>query len=96
MPLIRYRTIPKEMLQGELASQNLPLPVTTLQPGRLESLGEFWQALGGKPKAALNYMVTLAIDAASEKPVEIVTEKVLKFGCKWALRQRKPDHENVD
>jgi hypothetical protein len=77
--LIRYRTLPKEMLQGELASQDLPLPVTTLQPGRLQSLGEFWQALGGKPKAALNYSVTLAIDALAEQPVDLVTEKVLKF-----------------
>jgi hypothetical protein len=77
--LIRYRTIPKEMLHGELTSQHLPLPVTTLQPGRLQSLGEFWQALGGKPKAALNYTVTLAIDTADEKPVDLVTEKVLKF-----------------
>jgi hypothetical protein len=89
--LIRYRTIPNEMLQGELASQNLPLPVTTLQPGRLQSLGEFWQALGGKPKAALNYMVTLAMDASAEKPVDLVTEKVLKFRMQMGSGAAAPE-----
>ena len=50
--LLRHRTLPRNVLKGSLAGQLLPLPVTTLQPGRLQSLGEFWQALGGKPKAA--------------------------------------------
>lgn len=59
--LLRYPTIPKEYLQGSLDDQELPLPTTTLQPGRLQSLGEFWQALGGKPKAAFDYTVTIAI-----------------------------------
>jgi hypothetical protein len=77
--LLRYRTIPEEVLQGSLVDQDLPLPVSTLQPGRLQSLGEFWQALGGKPKAALNYTVTVAIDAAQPEVVGLVTEKVLEF-----------------
>jgi hypothetical protein len=77
--LLRFRTIPKEALQGDLLSQDLPLPVTTLQPGRLQSLGEFWQALGGKPKAALNCTVTLAVDVSKPETIGVVTEKVLKF-----------------
>jgi hypothetical protein len=77
--LLRYRTLPEEVLQGSLLDQDLPLPVSTLQPGRLQSLGEFWQALGGKPKAALNYTVTLAVDAAQPEVVGLVTEKVLEF-----------------
>jgi hypothetical protein len=77
--LLRYRTIPGEVLQGSLMDQDLPLPVSTLQPGRLQSLGEFWQALGGKPKAALNYTVTLAVDAVRPEVVGLVTEKVLEF-----------------
>jgi hypothetical protein len=77
--LLRYRTLPNDTLQGELVSQDLPLPVTTLQPGRLQSLGEFWQALGGKPKAALNYTVTLAVDVSEPEAVGLVTEKILKL-----------------
>jgi hypothetical protein len=51
-----------------------------LQPGLLQSLGEFWQSLGGKPKAALHYTVTVGVDV--HKPVEAgppVVDKMLKF-----------------
>jgi hypothetical protein len=37
------------------------------------------EALGGKPKAALNYTVTFAVDVAKPEIVDLVTEKVLKF-----------------
>jgi Pvc16 N-terminal domain len=77
--LLRYRTIPAAVLQGVLVGQELPLPVSSLQPGHLQSLGEFWQALGGKPKAALNYQVTLAIDVATPDEVPLVTDKVIKI-----------------
>ncbi len=79
LALLRYRTIPEDALQGSLVSQTLPLPVTTLQPGRLQSLGEFWQALGGKPKAALNYTVTFSVEVSKPETVGLVTEKILKF-----------------
>jgi hypothetical protein len=78
--LLRHPTIPAQVLQGSLEGQEPPLPAITLQPGRLQSLGEFWQALGGKPKAALNYTVTMGVEV--HKPVEIgppVVDKMLKF-----------------
>jgi hypothetical protein len=77
--LLRHRTIPEDVLHGSLRDQALPLPVSTLQPGRLQSLGEFWQALGGKPKAALNYTVTMAVDVGKPETVKLVTEKVIKM-----------------
>jgi hypothetical protein len=64
------------VLQGTLAGQAPPLPAAVLQPGRLQSMGEFWQALGGKPKAALNYTVTIGVQP--HKVIEIgppVTDK---------------------
>lgn len=73
--LLRYPTLPQEVLQGELKSQELPLPTTTLQPGRLQSLGEFWQALGGKPKAALNFQVTIALAPFEAATVPVVLDK---------------------
>ena len=76
--LLRHRTIPEDVLQGVLAVQEPPLPTSTLQPGRLQSLGEFWQALGGKPKAALNYSVTASVEVFAPETVRLVTEKVLK------------------
>lgn len=74
--LLRHPTIPAEILQGSLQGQLPPLPAITLQPGRLQSLGEFWQALGGKPKAALNHTVTIGVEV--HKPVDAgppVTDK---------------------
>ena len=44
--LLRHSTLPEAVLQGSLAGQEPPLPTSILHPGRLQSLGEFWQALG--------------------------------------------------
>jgi len=66
--LLRYPTIPDGFLQGVLSGQDPPLPTTSLQPGRLPDVPAFWQALGGKPKAALSYTVT--VSAVVEPPVE--------------------------
>jgi hypothetical protein len=74
--LLRHPILPDAILQGELKGQDPSLPVAVLQPGRLQSLGEFWQALGGKPKAALNYTVTIGVEAG--EPIEMgppVTDK---------------------
>jgi len=79
MVLLQHSTIPQQVLQGHLKDQHPPLPAVTLQPGRLQSLGEFWQALGGKPKAALNYTVTIGAEVYQPVEAEMVTEKVLKF-----------------
>lgn len=78
--LLRYPVLPAEVLQGVLKGQESPLPASVLQPGLLQSVGEFWQALGGKPKAALHLTVTIGVEAAP--PVEAgppVTDKLLKF-----------------
>jgi len=79
LTLLRHRTLPDEVLQGVLTTQQPPLPASALQPGRLQSLGEFWQALGGKPKAALNYSITLSVDVTAREDVRLVTDKVLKI-----------------
>lgn len=79
MVLLRHPTIPPQVLQGSLQNQEHPLPAITLQPGRLQSLGEFWQALGGKPKAALNYTVTIGAEVHKAVKVKAVTDKMLKL-----------------
>jgi hypothetical protein len=61
--LLRFPILPAAVLQGSLVGQAPPLPTCVLHPGRLQSLGEFWQALGGQPKAALNYTVTIGVTA---------------------------------
>ena len=67
--LLRYPTLPAAVLQGTLVSQELPLPTTTLQQGHLQNLAEFWQALGGRARATLNYTVTIALQVAELETV---------------------------
>lgn len=83
--LLRNPTIPTEALQDKLKAQELPLPTCALQTGYLQSLGEFWQALGGKPKAALHYTVTISVDPFAAVEAPLVFEKVI------AIRQRKKE-----
>jgi Pvc16 N-terminal domain len=78
--LLRHATLPEGVLQGTLQNEQLPLPTSTLQPPRLQSAGEFWQAMGGKPKATLSYTVTLAVQPATAADLgPVVTEKRLRF-----------------
>jgi hypothetical protein len=46
----------------------------------LQSVSEFWQALGGKPKAALNYTVTIGVIVDKPHDTELpVSDRSLKF-----------------
>jgi hypothetical protein len=76
--LLRHPVIPEVLLQGSLQGQDPPLPAITIQPSELQSWGDFWQAIGAKPKAALNYKVTIGVapDRAVETEVPVI-EKVL-------------------
>ncbi|NJN55204.1 MAG: DUF4255 domain-containing protein [Anaerolineae bacterium] len=78
--LLRYRRLPADILQGSLVGHEPPVRSLVIREGFLQSPGEFWQALGGKPKAALHYTLTLAVNVF---PVEdigpAVTEKVIKW-----------------
>lgn len=76
--LLRYPTLPVEILQGSLAAQELPPPTSALQPGTLQSMGEFWQAMGGRPRAALHYTVTIAVQTSTEAiEAPLVFEQVI-------------------
>jgi Pvc16 N-terminal domain len=59
--LLGHRVIPANYLAGQLAGQEPPLPARIIADGHLQSLGELWQAMGGKPKAALHYAVTISV-----------------------------------
>lgn len=59
--LLRFPTLPEEVLQGSLKGQEPPVRAFSLRPGQFQNVGDFWQALGGKPKAALNYIVTISV-----------------------------------
>ncbi len=75
--LLRHPTIPAGLLQGSLKGQESPLPAMSLQSGRLQSLGTLWQALGGRPKAALNYSVTIGVEPFEAVEGPVVLEKII-------------------
>ena len=77
--LLRYRRLPDEVLQGELIGHEPPIRARVIQQGPLQSLGEFWQAMGGKPKAALHYTLTLSVDVIEPKDLGVpASTKVIK------------------
>jgi Pvc16 N-terminal domain len=76
--LLRHRAIPENYLSGELAGQEPPLPARIIAEAHLQSLGELWQAMGGKPKATLNYAVTISVDVFEPADVgQVVTETII-------------------
>jgi len=49
-----------------------------MSDGRLQSIGEFWQAMGGRPKATLHYGVTVSVDVFAPTAVgPTVTDHVI-------------------
>lgn len=65
--LLRHSQLPSIALHGSLVdSQPPPRRTSTLGQVKLQSLGEFWQAMGNKPKATLNYTLTVSVPVHTE------------------------------
>ena len=77
--LLRHREIPAEVLQGSLKQTEPQLRALGLREGHLNSLGEFWQAIGGKAKTALHYRLTVTVDPYEAVEVPIVKEREVKL-----------------
>ncbi len=77
--LLRYPKVPATYLRGELVGQEPPMPTRIVAESRLQSLGEFWQAMGGRPKTALHYCVTVAFDLFAPVPAGTAVEQVDVF-----------------
>lgn len=91
--LVRYRYIPSTILQGTLTKQELPVPIISLRSGQFQNLGEFWQAMGGKPKASIHCTVTIpvpyVVDDEQEKVPLITTSKVTLESSSVQRNQQK-------
>lgn len=78
--LLRHRVLPTTYLQGSLVGQEPPLRTKILAEHQLQSLGELWQAMGGKPKATLHYGITLSVDLfESEEVGPEVTKNIIRL-----------------
>jgi len=61
--LIRYPTIPQDLLQGELTRGEYPILTHTAQPdGLFNNPADFWAALDNEIKPSFNYVVTVPMD----------------------------------
>lgn len=81
--LLRYPKIPAEFLQKSLQGQEPPLRANALHSPQSQNWAEFWQAMGGKPKAILSYSVTIAVDV--HEPIEagkLVQESIVNYKVK--------------
>ncbi|MFC6631827.1 Pvc16 family protein [Microbulbifer taiwanensis] len=58
--LLQHRYVPDDLRRGVMKMQSMPLPTATIQ-SPAEPRGDFWLALGGKPRAALEYKVTIGV-----------------------------------
>ena len=91
--LVRYRYIPSTILQGTLKKQELPVPIISLRSGQVQNLGEFWQAMGGKPKASIHCTVTIpvpyVVDDEQEEVPLIKTSKVTLESSSVQRNQQK-------
>jgi hypothetical protein len=78
--LLRRPVIPGDAAHGELAGQDLPTSI--LQPTLLQGIGEFWQALGNKPRAAVHLTVTVAVQTAVPVATTEVREPAVRIVSK--------------
>ena len=75
--LLRHPVLLGDAVRGRLSGQSLP--TSAGQPSLLQGIGEFWQAMGNKPRAALNYTITLALDVFAPQTVDRVVAPVTRF-----------------
>ncbi|MCE7989173.1 MAG: DUF4255 domain-containing protein [Caldilinea sp. CFX5] len=80
--LLRYPTIPAELLQGSLIGQEAPLPTLVAQPDGMRNPAEFWGALRQPPRPAIQLVVTVAVDptAATDEPWALTPVVARTFG----------------
>lgn len=64
--LLQQRYVPDDLRKGVMKMQSMSLPTATIQ-SPTEPRGDFWLALGGKPRAALEYKVTIGVTPGETK-----------------------------
>ncbi|MHC5258244.1 Pvc16 family protein [Streptomyces sp. UC4497] len=82
--LLRFRTLPPDVLQGELAEQRPLPPLLVAQPNGPQEPAEIWSALTNLPHAFLHLVVTIAVPPSAypdtSRPTPPVSARVLRTG----------------
>lgn len=77
--LLKYPTLPPDVLVGSLVGQEPPLPTTVVMPNGIKSISEFWNAIGGQLRPSLDYSVTISLDYQPTLTGPMVTTKISTY-----------------
>ncbi|TEB15314.1 hypothetical protein Psfp_02231 [Pelotomaculum sp. FP] len=77
--LLRYQTIPEDVLEGSLAGQEPALPLLAAHPDGPKNSGEFWTAVGNKMKPSFSLMVTVGFGLAELPSGPAVTTRSVSY-----------------
>lgn len=81
--LLQHPVVPRDLLQGRLRHSPAPVRALAVPSERLQSMGEFWQAMGGKPKACIGLTTTFAVTVdESARPIAPVRERIIDVARK--------------
>lgn len=78
--LLAFPTVPPQLRDGSLRDEDAAMRLALLHPSSLQSIGEFWQAMGGRPRPALTCTATVAIPAATVADERLVLRQTVRFG----------------
>jgi hypothetical protein len=77
---LRWNSLPPYALNGSLAEQELPIPVTIgLPPSHDRAISDIWSALGGELKPSLDLVVTAPIDIGQVQTAGPPVSEPLRF-----------------
>lgn len=76
--LLRYPTLPRDVLQGDLAQAQEPLTTAVLGREDVPNPGDLWTALGNDLRPAVHYRVILPLDVAQRFVGPLVTTKLVR------------------
>jgi hypothetical protein len=75
LALMRFPTLPADLLQGTLKEQPVPIPTSTANPDQMPSnVSDLWQGLDNRVRPVVTYVVTLLLDPQHE----VVSPMVLR------------------
>jgi hypothetical protein len=79
--LLRYESVPAEVLTGSLADFGLPVPMTVaLPPPEDRAFADVWTALGGELKPSLDVVVSAPIETGRVYPAGPPAKAGLELG----------------
>lgn len=79
--LVKYPTLPQDVLAGALIGQEPPPPTTVVLPDGLKNPAEFWSTFEGRPvKPGIDYSVTFSLDYHEAQQGRMVFAKISEYG----------------